>query len=70
MRVTAVSFAIFFSVLALLWFRVSAGEDPVLGAQASKAQVTSTTGSSDTSSRDDGTTSSSSASSIPTTSAS
>ncbi len=69
LRVTVVSLAIFLSVLALLAFRVTAGEDPVLGAQASNAQVTNTltaddSGSSATSddetSSDDGTASSSS----------
>ena len=79
LRVTGVSIAIFLSVLALLWFRVGAGEDPVLGASASSAQVTSTatsgssTDSNDTttsSSSDGGTGSSSVSSSMPTTHAS
>ena len=42
LSVTGVSLAIFFTVLALLWFRVSAGEDPVLGAGTSSGQVTTT----------------------------
>jgi len=85
-RVTVVSLAIFFSVLALLWFRVSAGEDPVLGTQASNAQVTTTvtsgadsdatsgdeTGDDDATSSSSSTTapSASSSTSIPTTGAS
>ena len=52
--VIGTSVAIFLVVLALLWVRVSAGEDAVLGAQAtSSAQVTS---SSDTGTSPDDTT--------------
>ena len=43
LRVAGVSIAIFFTVLALLWFRVSAGADPALSAQTSSGQVTTTT---------------------------
>jgi cytoskeletal protein RodZ len=53
--VIATSVAIFLVVLALLWVRVSGGADPVLGAQASAAQVTST---SRTTASDDDTTAS------------
>ena len=60
LRVAGVSLAIFFIVLAVLWFRVSAGADPVLSAQTSSGQVTTT-------SSDDA---SSSSSDIPVTSAS
>ena len=74
LRVTGVSLAIFFTVLALLWFRVSAGEDPVLGAGTSSGQVTTTTTGATTTSSDDTSSddasSSSSSSDIPTTSAS
>ncbi len=74
LRVTGVSLAIFLAVLALLWFRVSTGEDPVLGAQASSAQVTTTatpaTTSSDNYSSSSTSSTSSSSSDIPTTSAS
>ena len=76
LRVAGVSIAIFFTVLALLWFRVSAGADPVLSAQSSSGQVTTTTQSPTTSSSDDATSSddssslSPSSSDIPTTSAS
>ena len=74
-RVTLVSLAIFFSVLALLWFRVSAGEDPVLGTQASNAKVTTSVTSgddadSDATSGDDDATSSSSSATAPSTSSS
>jgi hypothetical protein len=68
--VTVVSLAIFFSVLALLWFRVSAGEDPVLGTQASNAQVTTTVTSGDDETGDDDATSSSSSTTAPSTSSS
>ena len=64
LRVAGVSLAIFFTVLAVLWFRVSAGADPVLSAQTSSGQVTTTTQSTTT------TSSSSSSSDIPVTSAS
>jgi cytoskeletal protein RodZ len=74
LRVAGVSIAIFVTVLALLWFRVSAGADPVLSAQTSSGQAMTTTQSTTTSS-DDTTSSedssgSSSSSDIPTTSAS
>jgi len=64
LRVAGVSLAIFFTVLAVLWFRVSAGEDPALGAQTSSGQVTTTTQSTTTSSDD------TTSSDIPVTSAS
>jgi cytoskeletal protein RodZ len=64
--VVGTSLAIFLVVLALLWVRVSAGEDPVLGVQSSAAQVT-TTSSDTTSAADDDTTSSDSSSSADTT---
>ena len=75
LRVAGVSIAIFFTVLALLWFRVSAGADPVLSAQTSSGQATTTTQSTTTTSSDDTASSedssgSSSSSDIPTTSAS
>ena len=75
LRVAGVSIAIFFTVLALLWFRVSAGADPALSAQTSSGQVTTTTQSTATTSPDDTTSSddspsSSSSTDIPTTSAS
>ena len=75
LRVAGVSIAIFFTVLALLWFRVSAGADPALSAQTSSGQVTTTTQSTTTTSPDDTTSSddspsSSSSTDIPTTSAS
>ena len=74
LRVAGVSIAIFFTVLALLWFRVSAGADPALSAQTSSGQVTTTqstttTSPDDTTSSDDSS-SSSSSTDIPTTSAS
>ena len=50
LRVAGVSLAIFFTVLAVLWFRVSAGADPVLSAQTSSGQVTTTTQSTTTTS--------------------
>jgi hypothetical protein len=40
LRVAGVSIAIFVTVLALLWFRVSAGADPVLSAQTLSGQAT------------------------------
>ena len=64
LRVAGVSLAIFFTVLAVLWFRVSAGADPVLSAQTSSGQVTTTTQSTTTSSDD------TTSSDIPVTSAS
>jgi hypothetical protein len=66
LRVAGVSLAIFLAVLAVLWFRVSAGADPVLSAQTSSGQVTTTTSSDDATSDD----ASSSSSDIPVTSAS
>ena len=66
LRVAGVSLAIFFTVLAVLWFRVSAGADPVLSAQTSSGPVTTTTSSDDATSDD----ASSSSSDIPVTSAS
>jgi hypothetical protein len=73
LRVAGVSLAIFLTVLAVLWFRVSAGADPVLSAHTSSGQVTTPTGSTatssdDTTSSDDAT--SSSSTDIPITSAS
>jgi cytoskeletal protein RodZ len=81
LAVIGTSAAIFLVVLALLWARVSAGEDPVLGAQASATQVTTTSPdtrssdstSSDTTSADatdDTTSSASSSSDVPATHAS
>ena len=64
LRVAGVSIAIFFAVLALLWFRVSAGADPVLSAHTSSGQVTTTTQPTTTSSDD------TTSSDIPVTSAS
>ena len=52
LSVVFTSTAIFLAVLALLWVRVGAGEDPVLGAQA-KASVASSSDTSSTSSTDD-----------------
>ena len=69
LRVAGVSLAIFFTVLAVLWFRVSAGADPVLSAHTSSGQVTTTTQSTTTSS-DDTTSPDDSSSDIPVTRAS
>ena len=72
LAVAGTSLAIFLVVLGLLFVRVGAGQDPVLGAQSSTAQVTSTStdAETDASSDDDTTTSSSSSSDEGTTSSS
>jgi hypothetical protein len=73
--IAGTSAAIFLVVLALLWVRVSGGQDPVLGAGTSAAQVSGSQSTDDTTRTDDTTTSSSDSTSqasadVPTTHAS
>jgi hypothetical protein len=71
LSVIGTSAAIFLVVLALLWVRVSAGADPVLGAGSSAAQVTTTSSDTTTAGEDDTTsTAAASSSDVPATHAS
>jgi len=70
LRVITTSAAMFLVVLALLAVRVSAGQDPVLAAQASSAAQTTSTSTDTESTTSSEETTSSSSSDVPTTQAS